>query len=434
MDSLFSPPPPSASALRIAFVTTRDLAQRNGRTPIMGHILDALRRRHTVEVLTLRSVLQGGAVDRLGAAGIWLAGMASGRPRPLQCLLYAGPREVERMVAHIRRGAFDAVYLDTVRCQTLLRALRRALPDLHIVTDFDDLMSRRMTYLRHHRMPLLTGHVGPHFPRWARRLAEGPLARMVTAYEAGTLPAAEREVMRASSVTVLLSPVERQMLCQRAPVDAGTAPAVRAIPPGVPLRAQPWARPPAPGERETAPALRFVFIGSDRQLQNRTAIDFLLAEWRRLAPATPLHIHGRQTRPLADVPGVHWHGYADDLAQVYRPGSIALVPALVAGGIKTKVAEAWAWGCPVLGNRIAMEGLRPPGYPLTVPEDQWGPYLTQPEVYAELWADAALKGAAFVARALSPAGFERAWEMTLRPRATAAAAGMAWADAEQASG
>ncbi|MEC4589733.1 glycosyltransferase [Nitrospirillum amazonense] len=421
----------SRPALRIAFVTTRDLAQRNGRTPIMGHILVALRRQHTVEVITLHSVLQGGRADRLGAAAAWLASLASGRPPPLQCLLYAGPREAERVAALIAAGAFDAVYLDTVRCQTLLRTLRRTLPDLHIVTDFDDLMSRRMTYLRHHRLPLLTGHVGPHFPRWARRLAEGPLARLVTAYEARTLPAAEREVMLASSATVLLSPVERQMLCRHAPADALSKdgpPVVRAIPPGVPLRAEPWGHGHAP--------LRFVFIGSDRQLQNRTAIDFLLDQWRRLKPATPLHIHGRQTRPLANVPGVRWHGYADDLAQVYRPGSIALVPALVAGGIKTKVAEAWAWGCPVLGNRTAMEGLRAPGYPLTLPEDQWGPYLTQPEAYADLWADAARKGAAFVRRALSPAGFERAWEMALRPKSATrdAPAGAPLVDAEQASG
>ncbi|MDZ5650105.1 hypothetical protein [Nitrospirillum sp. BR 11828] len=71
-----------------------------------------------------------------------------------------------------------------------------------------------------------------------------------------------------------------------------------------------------------------------------------------------------------------------------------------------------------------------------MPEDQWAPYLTQPEAYADLWAEAALKGAAFVARALSPDGFERAWEMTLRPKAAAATAapGMTWADAEQASG
>ncbi|MDE1150326.1 MAG: glycosyltransferase family 4 protein [Azospirillaceae bacterium] len=391
-------------------MTTRDLAQRNGRTPIMGHILRALRHRHTVEVLTLHSVMQGGATDRLAVAAAWLASLAAGRPLPLQCLLYAGPREAKRVAARIVAGAFDAVYLDTVRCQALLRTLRRSLPDLHIVTDFDDLMSRRMTFLRRHRLPLLTGHVGPHFPRWARRLTEGPLARLVTAYEAGTLPAAEREVMLASSATVLLSPVERQMLCQHAP--AAGPPMVRAIPPGVSPRAAPWGR--------DAP-LRFVFIGSDRQLQNCTAIDFLLDQWRRLRPTTRLHIHGRQTRPLARVPGVHWHGYADDLAQVYRPGSIALVPALVAGGIKTKVAEAWAWGCPVLGNGTAMEGLGVPGYPLTLPEDQWAPYLTRPEAYADLWADAARKGAAFVRGTLSPEGFERAWEAALHPRPAALA-------------
>ncbi len=391
--------------LRIAFVSTRDLAERNGRTPILSHILRTLRRNHAVEVLRLSSVLETGGVPHItGALLCWVGSLARGRPLPLQCLLYASPRECGRLAEQIRRFGCDAVYLDTVRCQVLLRALRRALPDLHVVTDFDDLMSRRAAYLARNRQPFLAGHVGRHFPRWLRYLAEAPLARFITGYEAATLPAAEDEVAAASDAVVLLSAVERQMLRRRG--KPGTAASLRAIPPAFPVRAQPWRAPDA---------YRFVFIGSDNQLQNRTAIDSLLKTWRALRPETELHIYGRQNRPADDIAGIRWHGFVEGLGQVYQPGSIALVPALVHGGVKTKVAEAWAWGCPVLGNQAAFEGLAIAGYALALPESKWSPYLRDPSAYAEVWEQAARLGHEFVRRALSPKRFERAWEEAMRP-------------------
>ena len=214
--------------LKIAFVATRDLSQLNGRTPIQGHIIRSLRRHHRLEVLHLRSVMQTRQRrDVIGAAFTWIKSVLSGHPLPLQCLLYGAPSEAARLTAEIRAGDFDAVYLDTVRCQILLRELRRELPDLHVVADFDDLMSRRAAFLARNNMPFLSGHVGPHFPRWLRWVIEVPLARLITAYEALTLPAAEREVVGNADMTVLLSGLEAKLLEQR------TGASVRAILPGI---------------------------------------------------------------------------------------------------------------------------------------------------------------------------------------------------------
>ena len=387
--------------LRIAFVATRDLTQRNGRTPIQSHILRTLKRHHRVEILHLASLLQTRRSSEFAGAGLaWLAGLGLARPLPLQCLLYGGPGEAARLAAEIKSGGYQAVYLDTVRCQILLRELRRVAPDLHVVSDFDDLMSRRADFLRRHRLPFLSGHAGSQFPAWLRRLIEGPLARLVTVYEAATLPAAENEVAAASDQTILLSPVERDLLARR---SGGR---IAAIPPGITAETTAW---------RNAETLRFVFIGSDRQLQNRTAIDALLRLWREIAPATALHIYGRQTRPLAEIPGVVWHGYVEDLAEVYRPGSIAVAPMSVAGGIKTKVIEAWSWGCPVLGSTIAFEGLDIPGYSLAVPEEEWAPLLRDPQFYGERWSDAARLGNDFIRAVLTPACFEAAWERAIMP-------------------
>ena len=386
---------------RIAFVSTRDLSQLNGRTQILGPVIRSLRRHNRVDIVPLRSVMQTKTLqDAAGAALNWGLSVLRLRPLPLQCLLYASPSEARKLAEHIAMHRYDAVYLDTVRCQVLLRMLRRLAPDIHVVTDFDDLMSRRAAFLARNGMPFLSGHVGPQMPRWLRFLIEVPLARLITAYEAATLPAAEDEVVRNSDLTVLLSPVEREMLASRHHAT------VISIPPPVPLEAPAWG---------TAETLRFVFIGSDRQLQNRTAIDALLAVWRRLKPATELHIYGRQGRPLIDVPGVVWHGFVEDLAEVYRPGSIALVPATVTGGIKTKVAEAWAWGCPVLGNEIAFEGLGIEGYPLLRCVDHWDALLTDPAAHAAVWAEAAKRGSAFVRDSLAPQLSERAWNRAVTP-------------------
>lgn len=392
---------PSLPHQRIAFVSTRDLTQPNGRTQIMGPVIRSLRRHHRVDIITLRSVMQTRKpCDAAGVLLAWGKSLLRGKPLPLQCLLYASPFEARRLAEHIRRESYDVVYLDTVRCQILLRALRRVAPDIHVVSDFDDLMSRRAAFLSRNGLPFLSGHVGPHLPGWLRWLIEVPLARLITAYEAFTLPAAEDEVVRNSDVTVLLSPIEQRMLELRTNI------AVTAIAPPVPLEAPAW---------HTAESLRFVFIGSDRQLQNRTAIDRLLDHWRTLAPTTELHIYGHQFRPLAEIPGVVWHGFVEDLAEVYTPGSIAVVPAVVAGGIKTKVAEAWAWGCPVLGNEIAFEGLRIETYPLNVPADEWAPLLTNPGRYGGLWVRAARLGSDFVRDSLAPARSERAWERVVMP-------------------
>ncbi len=393
------------SRIRIAVVVTRELAAPAGRPGILSNIIRVLQRNNDVQVFRLRNVMElRGVSDIAGAALAWLWGLIRGRPIPLQCLLYASPRACARLTAQIRDGAFDAVYLDTVRCQILLRFLRRTMLRMHVVTDFDDLMSRRMGHLSRSGQPLLPGHVAPALPGWIRSWMEGPLSRLITVYEAAALKSSESEVVAGSNATVLLSKVERQLLLSRLTEEHQAL--IHAIPPALEVMANPWM---------LSRSLRFVFIGSDRLVQNRRAIDYLLKKWRTLKPATTLHIYGRHIRPMTQVPGVHWHGFVDDLSEIYAPGTISLVPALVSGGIKTKVAEAWAWGCPVLGNDSAFEGLAISNYPLARPETQWDALISDPAAHGELWVHAARLGHEFVRRNLSFDAFEHAWENVMQP-------------------
>ena len=386
--------------LRVAIVITRNLSEHNGRTPILSHTVRALNARHETELFHLPALVESrSVVDTAGALLIWMASLWRGRPLPLQCVLYASPRQCNAIAARIAEQACDTVYLDTVRCQQLLRTLRRRMPGLHIVTDFDDLMSRRARYLFRNRLPFATGHVGRHLPKWLRLLPEKLMACPIAAYEALTLPAAEDEVIAASDATILVSPADRDRLRLRIPVDT-----VHAIPPAVTA-----VRPP---RDDIAPG-RCVFIGSDNFIHNRAAIDFLLGTWRKFRPPLDLHVYGRQGRNDLAAEGVHWHGFVEDLAEVYQPGSIALAPAMDRGGIKTKVLEAWAWGCPVLCNQAAMEGLAIENYPFALPQAEWPAILTAP--WNRDWASAARIGHAFVRAHCSAGRFERAWQEIVCP-------------------
>ena len=112
---------------------------------------------------------------------------------------------------------------------------------------------------------------------------------------------------------------------------------------------------------------------------------------------------------MPSIAGVVWHGFVADLEEVYQAGSILLYPGVLRGGIKTKVVEAWSFGCPVLGNAVAFEGLSLPAYPLCLPEAAWDDLLLEPENQRALWVKAARQGRDFVAEALTPDRFDAAW-------------------------
>lgn len=393
--------------LRIAIVLTREPNVAGGRPAVLRNVIAALAQDHDLEIIRLRNVFAlRSAIAFAGVFVAWIASIMRLRPLPLQCMLYAGPREVSAVCTRIAKGQFDAVYLDTIRCHMLLRAIRTGLRNVHVVTDFDDLMSRRMSLIHDQNLPLLTGNVAASAPSWLKRVLSGPAARFISWYEAAALRHSESDATVLSDAVVLVSRHERDELRRRLPIALHAR--IHCIPPMMPLRSSPGS---SPSHR------RFVFIGSDRLLQNRAAIDCLIRIWRRLCPSTVLHIFGDQSRPIQPADAVVWHGAVPDLSEVYRPGSILLLPAPFGGGCKTKVAEAWSFGCPVLGNPAAFEGFDFAGYPLNLPENSWDEYISHPEAFDSIWQEAAQAGRDLVAENLSPHRFASAWERIIRPQA-----------------
>jgi len=246
----------------------------------------------------------------------------------------------------------DVVYLDGIRTIHILEKLRERLPGARLVVDFDDLMSRRTEALMEVGEGLSAGYLTEMMPRWGRRLAQTSGTGL--RYERGALRRWEMRVCELADEVVLLSPVEAEILNSRLPRSARAT--IRVVPPP-----QDTVR----GPQTLKAPLRFVFIGMDTLTQNRLAIEYLLEVWKKLSPATPLHIFGQMSREWPKVPNVFFRGYAADLTEVYDQHSILLSPVLLRGGIKTKVLEAFAWGTPVVGNENTFEGLPLPNYPLT---------------------------------------------------------------------
>jgi glycosyltransferase involved in cell wall biosynthesis len=110
-----------------------------------------------------------------------------------------------------------------------------------------------------------------------------------------------------------------------------------------------------------------VFIGSPKHPPNAHALAWLLRDLApamlRLAPGLQLHLVGKGTEALADQapPNVRCWGFVSDhvLQQLLAGCLCALSPVVIGRGIKVKVLDAVAAGCPVLATEESLRGLEP---------------------------------------------------------------------------
>lgn len=386
-------------------VCSRDIPQQgeSGRERTLRFVHESLRAGGEVQVLRVHSVLEQRSLRRvlaLLARGAWA--LLTGRPLPLQSLLFLDARDERRIDDAVRALQPDAVVFDGVRSGVQLAGLRARWPGLRIVCDFDDLMSRRMALLRSEGQPVSLGYLKRFVPVWIQRhLLEKWLAGTITGYEARALLSMERRILRDADAVVLVSSVDAEHLRQM-----GGPAEVVVIPPVMPALASPE---PA-GEIQ-----RFVFIGSDALLQNRKSIEYLVALWRRACPATVLHVYGRQTRQHEPAPNVEWHGFVDDVAQVYTPGSVLLAPSFVSGGVKTKVLEAMAHGVVAVGTAITFEGIEADAAGLVLDDAGMADLVAHPDRWASRLADTGRRVLAQACRAHAPERQAARWRSTVWP-------------------
>ena len=395
---------------RVVMVSTRelDVARMDGRLRVAHAIRTSLAEGTDLSVIRLRSALTDVSVRRVWECSMaWLGSLLRGAPLPLQCALFAAASDIRSVVDQIPDDCVS-VYTDGVRTYSLVAYLRRKRPDVRIVVDLDDLMSRRMSLLLQASQPLSPGYLMRLLPKPLRVLAmSSVIGQLIVRYERMTLRNIEGKLAPLVDALVLLSSEDAKVLIEQSGEHVRSS--VEVIPPPTTLVSKP-VRPSKP--------IRFVFIGSDTQTQNRLTIDYLVDLWRRRNLTAPLVFYGLWMRDIPLPPHVVSAGYAEELVQVYDGSSVLLSPSLIAGGVKTKVLEAFAHGVAVIGSSITFESMNTGDYPLRVDdEDELVKLLTAPDEQAERFEAAAQAGADYIKRLHSPEVFGERWRAIMTPRA-----------------
>jgi glycosyltransferase involved in cell wall biosynthesis len=240
----------------------------------------------------------------------------------------SGERQVSAF-AEALDGEPDFLFVHRLYCMCPVLLSRRVLPPIYL--DLDDIEHRR--FARDVSQP----------PTWpAKRL----LYLQVPALLLG-----ERRAIRRTRRTFVCSDADQEYLRRRLRL-----PNVESVPNAIepPDAAQPLVREPT-----------LMFLGSYSYQPNINAAEFVVSEvWPHVRAAVPdarLVIAGSRAERLpsyaADLPGVEYPGFVEDLAALYARSRVVCVPVLAGGGTRVKLVEAAAYGKPLVSTRVGAEGL-----------------------------------------------------------------------------
>ena len=396
---------------RVLMVMTRNIPMEisNGRERTLSFIRDAIGADTELREFKIRSIFEdGGLFTKLGAVLRVGRGLLYGTPCSLQVAMFSHSRKGKELLDVIDAFKPDVVYLDGIRLVDYATLVRRKVPECRIITDFDDLMSRRANILREADFPLSAGYLAKSIPGPFVRIVNSKIFRhALLRYEEFALKRQELEAVESSNAVTLVSMADAVSL-KKSLTGAETEKAHIIAPPVNALK--PVCRPSNP--------LRFVFIGSDSQLQNRLAIEYLVKLWKRLSPLTPLVIFGRMVHRYDPVPNVVFAGFAKTQADVYTNCSIALCPAFLRGGIKSKVLEAISYGCIPVGNEVSYEGLGFHDDALAMSESRLEQFVIEPAVDFIRLVEAAARFSIYCEHNFSMSIFGRRWRELIVPTPT----------------
>lgn len=238
------------------------------------------------------------------------------------------PHTPEPVKLFRERGAeFDAIVLSRHYVASEFLGLARLYaPQAKLVFDTVDLH-----YLREQR---------------AAELENKPeLARMAT-----TTRAQELKIMRESDVTLVVSPVEQEILARDAPgVHVDVLSNVHEIH---------GCRQPFATRKD------IVFVGGFQHPPNIDAVLWFVKEVfprvRESLPGVHFHIIGSKvTEAVRELASEHVivHGFVDDIAPYMDGCRLSLAPLRYGAGVKGKVNMAMSYGLPVVATTMAVEGM-----------------------------------------------------------------------------
>jgi len=164
----------------------------------------------------------------------------------------------------------------------------------------------------------------------------------------------ELNIINAADVTIVVSPVEKEILSLDAPGAD-----IRYLP--VPLVTS--GRPEKIAGFDERSGI--MFVGGYRHLPNVDAMEYFCREiWPLVStrlPGVEFLIVGSFPPPeivaLGDIPGVRVVGFVEDLDSLLSEVRLSVAPLRFGAGVKGKVATAMIAGVPVVGTTIAFEGM-----------------------------------------------------------------------------
>jgi hypothetical protein len=258
---------------------------------------------------------------------------------PLQTWLYFSERAREEVARIVDESGAAAVYVDMLRLAPLVDALP---PHVARILDYDDVFSvryRRAAAQNYDVMGYLSGRVGLLAPL-ARALAP-TLLRM----EASRCEVYEQRMLGEGDLVMLLSATEARLL-QRPGANILVSPPV----------VEPMAETPTPGRR-------LVFLGNNRYAENVNMLRDLARAFSELEPElgddAVIDVVGDHAPELPSQLGssrLRFRGRVSDLGELAGAG-VFLAPVMSGSGVKIKVLDGMALGCPVVATPKALEGI-----------------------------------------------------------------------------
>lgn len=162
---------------------------------------------------------------------------------------------------------------------------------------------------------------------------------------------AELALVRECDLTLVVSPVEKELLERELP---GARVAILSNVHAVPGRRRGYA------EREG-----LMFVGGYQHPPNVDAATWFAREIlplvRRELPDVQFHLIGSkapaEVRALGELPGVVFHGYVEDIEPFLDGCRVAVAPLRYGAGVKGKVNMSMSYGQPVVATPVAVEGM-----------------------------------------------------------------------------
>ena len=183
---------------------------------------------------------------------------------------------------------------------------------------------------------------------WRMLAIRNPRAAWIARDEARRMAVCEAQAVRKAAATVALTHHDAETLAG----GAGTSDRrISVVRPPFPT--------PLPSSDEPLGGDPPVVLSASGWLPNRDSLAWFLQDiWPSILRVNPdAHAHIFSADRGTAGPSVSCHSPPDDSTQLFRPGSVLVVPLRIASGIRMKILESWARGVPVVATPTAVRGL-----------------------------------------------------------------------------